>query len=122
MGHTSHNHIWIEVYPDGKVYQTEEVDMNTSHYLSYPDEEVQSILEIANCQYCDCDACASYKQSHDDDMDDQSFYDHWGYNKEDVDEDFAQHLKDYEYYDYDMAENALNAIDEIPYGYFDDEE
>ena len=119
--HTSNNHIWIEVYPSGNVYQTEEASMNASHYISYPDKEVQSILEIADCTYCDCDACASYNQAHDDDIEDQDFEKHWGYAKADVSEDFVEHLKDCEYYDYDMVERALEAYDDIPFGYFDDE-
>lgn len=120
--HQSQNHIWIECMPDGSVYQTEEADMQTRHYIDYPDEEVANILDIAICQYCDCDACASFNQSTDPDIDDVEFESRWGYKREDVCGDFAQHLKDYEMFNYDLADAAVKAIDEIPYGYFDDEE
>lgn len=120
--HRCHTHVWIEVHPDGSVHQTEEANMQTCHYIDYPDNEVASILDIARCEYCDCDGCASYNQAFDDEIDGEEFEERWGYPRKDVDQDFAQHLKDCELYDYDMADNALAEIDEIPYGYFDDED
>jgi hypothetical protein len=108
--------------PDGSVHQTEEADMNTRHYIDYPYEEVANVLDIAICQYCDCNACASFIQSTDPDIDDEEFESRWGYKRDDVSSDFAQHLKDYEMYNYDMANISCEEIEEIPYGYFDDEE
>lgn len=120
--HRSHNHIWIEALPDGSVHQTEEADMNTTHWIIYPNKAIANILTIACCEYCDCDACASYDQAHDDYIDDDEFKSRWRYRKCDVDDDFSKHLKDCEMYDYDMADNAVAAIDKIDYGYFDDED
>lgn len=122
LAHLSHNHIWLEAYPDGNVTEAEEPDNNTTHWIDYPTKEVASILTIAKCEYCDCDACASWRQSSDDDITDEEFESRWGFSKEDVGNDFARHLRDYDAYDGDIEYNALVAIDEIEYGYFDDEQ
>ena len=121
LTHASHNHLWIEVYPDGSVNLAEEASMQTSHWIEYGKKAVASVLEVATCQYCDCDACLSYKQAHDDDVDEEEFHDRWGYSKEEVGNDFSSHLRDLESYDYDMPDKAMAAIDQIEYGYFDDE-
>lgn len=121
LAHLSHNHIWIEAMPDGTVHETEEASMQTSHYISYPDEPIAEILTISRCQYCDCDACASWHQAHDKDVSDEEFEERWGFTKEDVGDDFASHLRDYEMYNYDLEDTAMTAIDNIEYGYFNDE-
>ena len=122
LSHLSHNHIWLEAMPDGTVHETEEASMQTYHYVKYSEQPVADILTIASCQYCDCDACASYKQAFDDDVSSEDFSEKWGYDRTDVDPDFATHLRDYEMYNYDFEQDALDAIDDIDYGYFDDEQ
>ena len=122
LTHLSHNHIWLEVYPDGKCNEAEEVDRNTSHWIDYPDKAVATIYTIANCEFCDCDACVSWRDAHDEDMSDKEFAAKWGYDRLEVsDTDFAQHLKDYESY-IDPTDDVLSAIDDIEHGYFSDEQ
>ena len=120
LNHTSHNKIWIEVYPDGNVYETEEASNNTYHMIN--DKKVANVLDIAKCEYCDCDACVSWRDAHDTEVTEEEFKTRWHYEKSDVGENFANHLKNYEYYDYEMADRAAEAIDGIEYGYFDDEQ
>ena len=119
LSHQSHNHIWVEVTPDGQVSMAEEADISTRHLSN--GGEIANVLTIASCEYCDCDACSSYRQSKDDDISDEDFSEHWGYIREDVSDSFAQHLKDCEAYNYDMADEVEEAIDDLPQGYFEDE-
>lgn len=121
VAHTSHNHVWLEVYPDGNVSLAEEADMQTSHWVKYGEKAVATVLEVATCQYCDCDACASFAQAHDEDVDEDEFLTRWGFEKKDVGDDFAQHLKEFEFFNYDLAADAVAAVDNIDFGYFDDE-
>lgn len=120
--HNHHTHIWLEAWPDGEVHQTEEASMQTTHWLDYPNHPVATILEIARCEYCDCGACASFDDASNPNITNEEFEEKWGYSREDVSGSFAQHLKDYEVYDFDMVDRALAAIDDIEFGYFDDEE
>jgi len=122
LAHLSHNHIWLEAHPNGDVTEAEEADRNTTHWIDYPNKEVESIYTIANCEYCDCDVCASWQQSGDDDITDEEFESRWGFSKEDVGNDFCSHLRDYDAYNGDIEDDALAAIDDIEYGYFDDEQ
>ena len=121
LSHTCHNYLWLEVYPDGTANETEEVSPMTTHWIDYPKKNVANVLSIAQGFYCDCDACESYKQAFDDEITDDDFKSKWGYDKGDVDKNFAQHLKDYEAYDYDMVGNACDNIDDLYFGYFEDE-
>lgn len=121
LAHTSHNHVWLEVYPDGDVSLAEETDMQTSHWVKYGEKAVATVLEVATCQYCDCDACESFAQAHDEDVDEDEFLTRWGFSKEDVGDNFAQHLKDFEAFNYDMADDAVAAVNDVQFGYFDDE-
>lgn len=117
--HQTHIHCWIEVRPDGVASIAEEADMTTIHL--YNGHELANVLDIACCEHCDCDACASYRQAKDPDIDDDTFRASWGYDRSEVSGNFAQHLDDCEAFDYDMADEVEEAIGELPFGYFADE-
>lgn len=97
QSHRSHTHQWVEVYPDGTVCETEEVDDNTGHYLEYPNRPVATLLEIASSSsgYCDCDVCCAIKWYEDHELATS---------------------------EWDYVEEMLDALESIEYGYFDDEE
>lgn len=125
--HTSQTHMWVQVYPDGQVSETEEADNNTTHWIDYPDKEVLSVYEIstASCEPCNCDICCMYRHYEDCDGDKEEFlYSHseddWDYCQENT---LEQALRDCDYLKStsDIREEMLDAIDEIYYGYFDDE-
>lgn len=117
-------HMWLQCNPDGTIDECQEADMNTRHYISYPDKPLANILDIITCGgQCDCDACVSWRDAHSGDMTDEEFETKWGYDRFEaygLDYSFAQHLKDYDAY-IDPTDDALSAIDGIEYGYFDDE-
>lgn len=123
--HTSCTHQWLQVYPDGKICETEEADDYTSHYISYPDKEVACLYDIAlsNACYCDCDTCKQYSDI--DELDKEDFVYTWG---EDIyeyclHEPFEQGLIDEcpAGWHLDMIKEMLETLNDIPYGYFDDE-
>lgn len=125
--HTCTTHQWMEVHPDGTISETEEADNNTRHYISYPDKEVANIYNIsdANCG-CNCDICTLY--NHFESLTKEEFLDI--HNEDDL-----EYCKDYTreqaIYDVctdngacpeDIREWMLYVIEEIEYGYFDDEQ
>ena len=128
MGHDTHSHKWMEVYPNGSVNEAEEADNNTSHYIKYPDKEVASIYEIHRecAEACNCDTCTMYRQLAD--YSKEEWVDRWG-------EDAWDYCNTYslEYALLDDAREAgitgesvreqmVSAIEGIEYGYFNDEE
>lgn len=115
LSHRSHNHIWVEVLPDGTVHLAEEASMQTYHANGV------NVLDIARCEYCGCDACASYDQAFDGDIDNEGFARSWGFDRQDVEEDFFQHLRDFDFVYYDFENDVIAEIDNVEYGFFDDE-
>ncbi len=125
--HEYRTHKWMEVYPNGNVHETEEPDNRTSHYINYPDMEVANIYDIhPECaESCGCDICSMYRDFKD--MDKEEFVDSyseedWNYCNEHEREDA---ILDYEHdngsYGEDIREHMLSVINQIDYGYFDDE-
>lgn len=128
--HTSNTHQWVEVYPDGDICEAEEFDMNTRHYIDYPDQEVPIIYEIANTSsgYCDCDACICYEHIQDvkrGNITEEQF-EHWhGFKFSECRNDsLVQLLHNYAFNLswQDVEDDMVSAIEDIPYGYFDDED
>ena len=122
-GHTSQTHEWVECLPDGSIHETEEADNNTRHYISYPDTEVENIYDIsrANCG-CNCDICTMYK--HFEGLDEDEFEDAYGRDMLDYCKTYTIEqaiLDECGEFTKDVMYEMLDAIDEIPYGYFDDE-
>lgn len=128
-GHTGSTHQWVECCPDGSVWKVEEADNNTTHWIDYPNKAVASIYDIcrAGGSRCDCDICTMYR--HFEDMDKEEFIE--SYSEEDWDYCYENSLKEailvFER-DNDglsgegIREQMIDAIKEIEYGYFDDEE
>lgn len=125
--HTSNTHRWVEVHPDGQVSETEEADNNSSHWIDYPNKEVASIYEIstASCEPCNCDICCMYRHYEDCDGDKEEFL--YSHSEEDLEycqeNTLEQALRDNDSLKSasDIRDEMLDAIDEIYYGYFDDE-
>lgn len=124
--HTSTTHQWMQVYPDGSVSKTEEADNNTRHYVSYPDKEVANIYNISNANCgCNCDICTLY--NHFESLTKEEFLDI--HNEDDFDycNTYTREEAIYDYctengaYPEDIREQMLYAINEIEYGYFEDE-
>lgn len=128
-GHDTNSHKWIEVETDGEVHETEEANNNTRHYVSYPDKEVKNIYNIndQSAGACCCDICAMY--SHFEDWDKEEFIeryseDDWNYcNKTDKDDAILQYHRDNDCPTReDIRKQMIDAIEDIEYGYFDDED
>lgn len=126
LSHTGNTHIWLCAGCDGDVWETEEADMQTGHYYDYPHEPIANILDICTCDsgYCDCDACVSWRDLEDDNISDEEFERRWGCerDKKELEYGFASWLRDWDEYYSDYAQDAINNINEIEYGYFDDED
>lgn len=124
--HDTNSHKWMEVTPGGKVRKAEEADNNSAHYVSYPDKPVASIFNIndESCELCNCDICTMYRRFEDGK---EAFIQDYGYTEEDWDycnetsQDDA--IVDNGGLDGEgIREQMIDAIEEIEYGYFDDEE
>lgn len=123
--HTSRTHRWVEVHPDGDVSETEEADNNTTHWVDYPNKEVASIYEISaeSCEPCNCDICCLYQDYEDGDKEEflcGHSEEDWEYCQENT---LEQALRDNDSLKSasDIRDEMLDNIDEIYYGYFDDE-
>lgn len=124
--HTGNTHVWLCAGKDGDVWETEEADMQTGHYYDYSHEPIANILDICSCDsgYCDCDACVSWRDLEDDNISDEEFERRWGCerDKKELEYGFASWLRDWDAYYSDYAQDAINNINDIEYGYFDDED
>ena len=123
--HSSMTHMWVQVYPDGQVSETEEADNNTTHWIDYPDKQVASIYEIsrATAEPCGCDICTMYRHFEEEDKEDFiAMYgeEDWEYCNETP---YEEALRDCDMLkrNSDILHEMLDAIDNIDYGYFDDE-
>ena len=128
--HDTHSHKWMEVTPDGRVRETEEADNNTTHWIDYPNKEVASIYNISNesCEACNCDICTMYRHAEDGKDAFIEDYGHteeeWAYCNETSQDDAIDN------YELDnggldgegIREQMIEAIEEIKYGYFNDED
>lgn len=122
-GHTSETHEWVECLPNGSIHETEEADNNSRHYVSYPDKEVENIYNIsdANCG-CNCDVCTMYK--HFEGLDEDEFIDAYGKDMLDYCKTYTLEqaiLDECGEFTEDVRYEMLDAIDNIPYGYFNNE-
>lgn len=127
--HGANSHKWVECMPDGTVHETEEADNNTSHWLDYPNKEVATIYEI--CQeragYCNCDICTMYRWFADEDKEEfieRYSEEDWNYCNE---TSLSDAILDFERENDGLTgeairEQMIDAIEEIEYGYFDDED
>lgn len=127
-GHDTNSHKWVECMPDGTVHETEEADNNTTHWIDYPRKAVATICNIADecAEACNCDICCMYRRFRDGDKEDfiaDYSEEDWNYCNEHTQE---QAILEYEHdngnYGEDIREQMLAAIDEIEYGYFNDED
>ena len=127
--HTNYTHQWVECYPDGTVSETEEADNNTTHWVKYPKKAVASIYNICDAggSCCDCDICTMYR--HFEDMDKEEFIESyseedWDYcNENSREEAILVFERDNDGLSSEgIREQMIDAIKEIEYGYFDDEE
>ena len=127
LGHDTHSHNWMEVYPNGNVHEAEEADNNTTHWIEYPKKSVASIYNIHNecAEACNCDICTMYRRFNDDEK--ESFIEdygqeEWDYcNQNNQMEAILDHEHDNGFYGDDIREQMVSAIKDIEYGYFDDE-
>lgn len=127
--HGGATHQWMEVMPDGTVHETEEAGNNTTHWIKYPTKEVASIYNICSesAEACDCDICTMYR--HFKDMDKEEFIERysendWEYcNETSLDDAILWFERDNDgLTGGDIREQMIAAIEELEYGYFDDEE
>lgn len=130
MSHDTNSHKWIEVRPDGMVYQTEETDNNTTHWINYPNKEVASIFNIndESCEACNCDICRMYRHAEDGK---EAFIDDYGHTEDEWNYCIVTN-KDDAIVEYEIEngglegegirEQMIDAIEEIEYGYFNDEQ
>lgn len=127
--HDTNSHKWMEVYPNGNVHETEEADNNTTHWIKYPTKKVACIWDIhqERAEACPCDICTMYR--HFKDMDKEEFVgryseEDWDYcNETNLDDAILEFERDNDgLYGEDIREQMIYAIEEIEYGYFDDEE
>lgn len=126
--HNDLNHEFIEVYPDGKVYDTEEPDNNTTHWVSYPSKSVEIIYQIhyESCEACNCDVCHMFREY--DHLDEDEFLNVYGaealsYCKSMTrDEAILSAAHDNGDYEEDIRDNILSTLENIHYGYFEDED
>lgn len=126
--HDGTTHQWMEVEPDGTVHETEEIDNNTTHWIDYPTNEVPSIYNICSesAEACSCDICTMYR--HFEDMDKEEFIESyseedWDYcNETSLDDAILEFERDNGgLTGEDIREQMITAIEELEYGYFDDE-
>ena len=126
--HDGSTHQWMQCFPDGTVSETEEVDNNTTHWIDYPDKAVANIYNIcpASAGACSCDTCTMYR--HFEDMSKEVFIDRyseedWDYcNRTSLDDAILESERDNDgLCGGDIREEMISAIEEIEYGYFDDE-
>ena len=112
--HTLHDHAYVGVYPDGDVINC--ID----------GEDVECLYEITTGGYCNCDICSLY--SNYDSMDKDEFIESYGEEEYQYCSDVAYEDALMEYnnengiYDVTIIDEMLEALDSIPYGYFEDEE
>lgn len=127
--HSANSHEWVECMPDGTVHDTEEADNNSSHWIDYPNKAVASIYEIcaASGAACDCDICTMYR--HFEDMDKDEFIvfyseEDWNYcNENSLDDAILDFERENDGLTGEaIREQMIDAIKEIEYGYFEDED
>lgn len=128
--HDTNSHKWMEVTPDGNVHETEEADNNTTHWIDYPNKEVATIFNINNesCEACNCDICVMYRHAEDGK---EAFIEDYGHTEEEwdycnetsLDDAILEFERDNDGLDGEsIREQMIDAIEEIDYGYFDDEQ
>lgn len=127
--HTACSCKWVEVYPNGTWAVTEEVSANTTHWLDYPNKQIESIYHIcdSSSQYCDCWVCTLNRDYDNEEMTDEEFEQEYEFTRESIkDDSFKQLVADYyhnkDVYECQVRDELINAVDNIEYGYFDDEE
>ena len=126
--HKTNSHEWVEVLPDGTVKEAEEADNNSCHYISYPDKEVANIYDIhqQSAEKCGCEVCRMYRDFNE--LTKEEFVENW--NKDIYDyvsstgfEDaIIEDAHDNDIYEDDVRQQMVDAVEEIAFGYFDDEE
>ena len=127
-GHKTNSHEWIEVLPNGTIKEAEEADNNSCHYISYPDKEVANIYDIhqQSAEQCGCDVCRMYRDftelSKDEFVEqwDEDIYDY--VSSTDYEDAIVEDAHDNGIYEYDIRQQIIDAINDIEFGYFDDEE
>lgn len=127
-GHKTHSHEWVEVLPNGTIKEAEEADNNSSHYISYPDKEVANIYDIhqQSAEKCGCEVCRMYRDFNE--LTKEEFVENW--NKDiydyvsstDYEDAIMEDAHDNDIYEDDVRQQMVDAVEEIAFGYFDDEE
>lgn len=127
--HDMHTHQWVECEPDGTVHETEEADNNTSHWIDYPNKEVASIYEICqeSAEHCNCEICTMYRWFADEDEEEfieRYSEEDWNYcNENSLDDAILDFERENDGLTGEaIREQMIDAIKEIEYGYFDDED
>lgn len=121
----------LYVYPDGSLSESQEPSDNTWQVLRSTNTTVEYLIKMYNSSGCNCDACAQYDEAeyiilHQDDYNDNAIID----AKAELSWDTGNYLSKYEWYDLwigdtdeisNITDSMTEALDNIPYGYFDDE-
>lgn len=132
-GHSTHSHEWLAVEPDGVVHEIEDSDNSTRHYVNYPDKPVKNIYDIhsQSAESCNCDVCSMYRRYEDvvdGAMDEEDFIKTYGagaYERcenNSLESAILDKSHDEGVYESDVHDKIIEAINNIPYGYFEDEE
>lgn len=124
--HTSHNSHWIEVHTNGVVSEAEEADNYTRHYIEYPNKPVEELYTFHTfASVCDCDICTMFRVY--DEYSTEEFIEKWGEDNYSwmQDTSLEDAIVEFEsnngYHASDVIEAMLEALNAIPYGYFNDE-
>ena len=124
--HTSHNSHWIEVHTNGVVSEAEEADNNTRHYIEYPNKPVERLYTFHTfASVCDCDICTMFRVY--DRYSTEEFIEKWGEDNyrwlqdTSLEDAIVEFESNNGYHASDVIEAMLEALDAIPYGYFNDE-
>lgn len=126
--HRSYSFQWVEVYPNGDINEAVETSIHTKHYINYPTKEVAKLYHIASdCdQFCNCDVCTMFNNHEV--MTEEEFVKEWSQEDYDFCEDTSRgeaiidHWRDHGGCEDDIIDEMLEALNAIPYGYFDDED
>lgn len=126
--HDGSTHQWVECEPDGDIHKTEEVDNNTTHWIDYPNKAVASIYNICqeSPEHCNCDVCTMYRwfsEENKGEFIERYSEEDWDYCCENsLEEAILEFERDNDGLSGEgIREQMIDAIKEIEYGYFDDE-
>lgn len=124
----------LEVLPNGELMETAEPSDNTWHTIKGTTEPLRGLYRIYNSCGCNCDWCADYDRyenriENPDDCTEEELAEakeQLSFNEETKDYDSKEDYFSYWIADTDEVSNVLDRMEEnledIPYGYFDDEE